>query len=434
MSRRSLRTRITAAATAVVAAAALLGSVLFVLVLSSVLASSAASAADAEAERVAALVEQGGPEAVRGSEGLVQLVVDGRVTAAGEDAEDLPPLALAESDDPVTVDMDDEGAVVVAARELDDDSLVVVGVPDEGREEAVSTTIGLLAVAVPLLIALVAVVCAVVVGRALRPVERMRAEAEAVTSSALDRRIAAPGSGDEVDRLAHTLNRMLDRLQSGQERQRRFVSDASHELRSPVAALRQTAEVALAHPDRLDSARLARTVAEESVRLGGLIEGLLLLARSDEARLALAAAPVDLDDLALGEVRRLRDSGARVDASGISPVQAVADEALLSRALRNLVDNAVRHRSSQLALSTRVDGAEAVLAVDDDGPGIPAAERERVLERFVRLDEGRARDAGGSGLGLAIVAGIARAHGGRVVVGDSALGGARVEVRVPLVR
>ncbi|WP_258063954.1 MULTISPECIES: ATP-binding protein [unclassified Rathayibacter] len=434
MSRRSLRTRITAAATAVVAAAALLGSVLFVLVLSSVLASSAASAADAEAERVAALVEQGGPEAVRGSEGLVQLVVDGRVAAAGEDAEDLPPLALAESDDPVTVDVDDEGPVVVAARELDDDSLVVVGVPDEGREEAVSTTIGLLAVAVPLLIALVAVVCAVVVGRALRPVERMREEAEAVTSSALDRRIAAPGSGDEVDRLAHTLNRMLDRLQSGQERQRRFVSDASHELRSPVAALRQTAEVAIAHPDRLDSARLARTVAEESVRLGGLIEGLLLLARADEARLAVAAAPVDLDDLALGEVRRLRDSGARVDASGISPVQAVADEALLSRALRNLVDNAVRHRSSQLALSTRIDGAEAVLAVDDDGPGIPAAERERVLERFVRLDEGRARDAGGSGLGLAIVAGIARAHGGRVVVGDSALGGARVEVRVPLVR
>ncbi|PPH53498.1 two-component sensor histidine kinase [Rathayibacter sp. AY1E2] len=429
-----MRTRITAAATAVVAAAALLGSVLFVLVLSSVLASSAASAADAEAERVAALVEQGGPEAVRGSEGLVQLVVDGRVAAAGEDAEDLPPLALAESDDPVTVDVDDEGPVVVVARELDDDSLVVVGVPDEGREEAVSTTIGLLAVAVPLLIALVAVVCAVVVGRALRPVERMREEAEAVTSSALDRRIPAPGSGDEVDRLAHTLNRMLDRLQSGQERQRRFVSDASHELRSPVAALRQTAEVALAHPDRLDSARLARTVAEESVRLGGLIEGLLLLARADEARLAVAAAPVDLDDLALGEVRRLRDSGARVDASGISPVQAVADEALLSRALRNLVDNAVRHRSSQLALSTRIDGAEAVLAVDDDGPGIPAAERERVLERFVRLDEGRARDAGGSGLGLAIVAGIARAHGGRVVVGDSALGGARVEVRVPLVR
>ncbi|WP_258065581.1 ATP-binding protein [Rathayibacter sp. AY1D1] len=434
MSRRSLRTRITAAATAVVAAAALLGSVLFVLVLSSVLASSAASAADAEAERVAALVEQGGPEAVRGSEGLVQLVVDGRVAAAAEDAEDLPPLALAESDDPVTVDVDDEGPVVVAARELDDDSLVVVGVPDEGREEAVSTTIGLLAVAVPLLIALVAVVCAVVVGRALRPVERMREEAEAVTSSALDRRIAAPGSGDEVDRLAHTLNRMLDRLQSGQERQRRFVSDASHELRSPVAALRQTAEVALAHPDRLDSARLARTVAEESVRLGGLIEGLLLLARADEARLAVASAPVDLDDLALGEVRRLRDSGARVDASGILAVQAVADEALLSRALRNLVDNAVRHRSSQLALSTRIDGAEAVLAVDDDGPGIPAAERERVLERFVRLDEGRARDAGGSGLGLAIVAGIARAHGGRVVVGDSALGGARVEVRVPLVR
>ncbi|KZX21625.1 putative sensor histidine kinase TcrY [Rathayibacter tanaceti] len=227
---------------------------------------------------------------------------------------------------------------------------------------------------------------------------------------------------------------MLDRLQSGQERQRRFVSDASHELRSPVAALRQTAEVALAHPDRLDSVRLATTVAQESVRLGGLIEGLLLLARADEARLVVTAAPVDLDDLALLEVRRLRDSGVLVDASGVSPVQVVADEALLSRALRNLVDNAVRHRVSRLALTCRSDGAEAVLAVDDDGPGIPDAERERVLERFVRLDEGRARDAGGSGLGLAIVAGIAAAHGGRVIVGGSALGGARVEVRVPLAR
>ncbi|WP_236713562.1 sensor histidine kinase [Rathayibacter tanaceti] len=252
--------------------------------------------------------------------------------------------------------------------------------------------------------------------------------------SALDRRIEAPGSGDEIDRLAQTLNRMLDRLQSGQERQRRFVSDASHELRSPVAALRQTAEVALAHPDRLDSVRLATTVAQESVRLGGLIEGLLLLARADEARLVVTAAPVDLDDLALLEVRRLRDSGVLVDASGVSPVQVVADEALLSRALRNLVDNAVRHRVSRLALTCRSDGAEAVLAVDDDGPGIPDAERERVLERFVRLDEGRARDAGGSGLGLAIVAGIAAAHGGRVIVGGSALGGARVEVRVPLAR
>ncbi|QHC56486.1 sensor histidine kinase [Rathayibacter tanaceti] len=434
MSRRTLRTRITAAASAVVAAAALLGSAAFVVVLSSVLASSAATAAEGEAERVAALVERGGAEAVRGSEGLVQLVTDGRVVAAGDDADDLPPLAVSEHDGPVTVDLAEDGPVVVATQELDDGSLVVVGVPDEARAEAVATTVALLAVAVPLLVVFVAVVCWVVVGRALRPVERMRAEAEAVTSSALDRRIEAPGSGDEIDRLAQTLNRMLDRLQSGQERQRRFVSDASHELRSPVAALRQTAEVALAHPDRLDSVRLATTVAQESVRLGGLIEGLLLLARADEARLVVTAAPVDLDDLALLEVRRLRDSGVLVDASGVSPVQVVADEALLSRALRNLVDNAVRHRVSRLALTCRSDGAEAVLAVDDDGPGIPDAERERVLERFVRLDEGRARDAGGSGLGLAIVAGIAAAHGGRVIVGGSALGGARVEVRVPLAR
>ncbi|QHC67744.1 HAMP domain-containing protein [Rathayibacter sp. VKM Ac-2759] len=431
MRRRSLRTRIVLAATAVVALAAVLGGVAFVLVLSSVLATSAATSAEAEAERIGALVESGGADAVRSSEGVVQLVVDGRVVAAGQDADDLPPLATEEVDEPFTATPEDEDPVVVATQELDDGSLVVVGVPDEGRAEAIATTSALLAVAVPLLVLFVAVVCAVVVGRALRPVDRMRAEADAVTASALDRRVAEPGSGDEIDRLAQTLNRMLERLESAQSRQRRFVSDASHELRSPVAALRQTAEVALAHPDRLDSARLAATVAEESVRMGGLIEGLLLLARADEARLAVVAAPVDLDDLALGEVRRLRDSGVAIDAGGVSPVQAVADEALLGRALRNLIDNAVRHRHSRLAVATRAEGSWAVLAVDDDGPGIPAEERARVLERFVRLDEGRARDAGGSGLGLAIVAEIAAAHGGSVEVGTSPLGGARVTLRVP---
>ncbi|MCM6762404.1 HAMP domain-containing histidine kinase [Rathayibacter sp. ZW T2_19] len=426
-----MRTRITLAAAAVVALAGVLGGVVFTLVLSWVLAASASTAAETEAERVVSLVGSGGAEAVRASEGVVQLVVDGRVVAAGEDAEDLPALATEEGEDPVTVAVDDEDPLVVAAQELDDGSLVVVGVPDEGRAEAVATTIALLAVAVPLLVAFVAALCWVVVGRALRPVDRMRAEAEAVTAAELDRRVAEPGSGDEIDRLARTLNRMLERLESAQERQRRFVSDASHELRSPVAALRQTAEVALAHPDRLDSARLATTVAEESVRMGGLIEGLLLLARADEARLAIAGAPVDLDDLALREVRRLRDSGVEVDASGVSPVQAVADEVLLSRALRNLVDNAVRHRSARIALATRADGDGALIVVDDDGPGIPVAERSRVLGRFVRLDEGRARDAGGSGLGLAIVAEIAGAHGGTVTIEDAPLGGARVAMRIP---
>lgn len=428
---RSLRLRITLAAAAVVALAAVLGGVGFVLVLSSVLASSASAAAEAEVERVAAQVESGGPGVVSASEGVVQLVTGGRVVAAGEDADDLPPLAVSERDEPFRVAPGDEDPLVVAVQELDDGSLVVVGVPDEGRAEAIATTAALLAVAVPLLVVFVAVVCWVVVGRALRPVDRMRAQADSVTASALDRRVVEPGTGDEIDRLARTLNRMLDRLEGAQERQRRFVSDASHELRSPVAALRQTAEVALAHPDRLDASRLATTVAEESVRLGALIEGLLLLARADEARLAVVAAAVDLDDLALREVRRLRDSGVVVDASGVSPVQIVADEALLQRAVRNLVDNAVRHRRERVALTTRAEGGTAVIAVDDDGRGIADADRSRVLERFVRLDDGRARDAGGSGLGLAIVAEIAAVHGGSVTVATSPLGGARVEVRLP---
>jgi len=226
------------------------------------------------------------------------------------------------------------------------------------------------------------------------------------------------------------MNRMLDRLDASATAQRRFVSDASHELRSPLATMRQHAELARAHPDATSLDDLAEVVTEEGARMQDLVEGLLVLARLDEQAPSQRGV-VDLDDLALAEVSRLRAAGVSVDGSAITAVQVMGDERLLGRIARNLADNAARHAASRIAVGVARDGADAVLTVDDDGSGIPASERERVFERFVRLDEGRARDAGGSGLGLAIVSGVVRASGGTVSVGESRLGGARFTVRLP---
>jgi signal transduction histidine kinase len=228
------------------------------------------------------------------------------------------------------------------------------------------------------------------------------------------------------------MNGMLERLEDAQVRQRRFVSDASHELRSPVASIRQHAEVALAHPEQADLVDLAVTVLAEDLRIQRLVEDLLLLAAADERPVARRFRPVDLDDLVLAAVRDVRAvSSLRVDATAVSAARVSGDPTALRRMLRNITDNAVRHARSRVAFAVgEVDGA-AVVVVDDDGAGIPAVDRERFLQRFVRLDDARARDAGGSGLGLAIVAEIAAAHGGRVAVGRSALGGARIAVTLP---
>jgi signal transduction histidine kinase len=227
---------------------------------------------------------------------------------------------------------------------------------------------------------------------------------------------------------------MLDRLDASQRSQRRFVSDASHELRSPHAVLRQYAEVAEAHPDRVPTADLAATVRSEGARMQDIVESLLLLTRLDERGRAERTEAVDLDDLLLREARRVRAAGAvEVDATGVSGARVQGDPALLGRAVRNVVDNAVRHARSRITLSVRTEGAWCIVHVEDDGSGIPETERERVFERFVRLDEGRSRDAGGSGLGLAIVRNIATVSGGTVAASESPLGGARLTIALPAI-
>jgi signal transduction histidine kinase len=308
---------------------------------------------------------------------------------------------------------------------------VVVARSTEDAGETTAAVAGLLAVGLPLLLAVVAVTTWVVVGRALAPVEAIRTEVDAISAAALHRRVPDPPADDEIGRLARTMNRMLARLEHAQARQRRLVSDASHELRSPVAAIRQHAEVALAHPDRTTVGELAGTVLAEDLRLQRLAEDLLLLTRADEHTLALRRRPVDLDDLVLAEARRLRGTGLRVDAAGVSAGRVEGDGAALRRLVRNLADNGARHAAGQLAFSVAERDGHVLLAVEDDGPGIPEADRQRVFERFVRLDDARARDDGGSGLGLAIVAELVTAHGGTVAIDTSPLGGARVEVALP---
>jgi signal transduction histidine kinase len=319
--------------------------------------------------------------------------------------------------------------VTVAASRAED--TVVVGRNIDDEIEARDTVGTALLVGVPLLLVLVAVVTWWMTGRALRPVEDIREEVERISATELDRRVPDPPAHDEIARLADTMNTMLDRLQGSVERQRRFVSDASHELRSPVAAIRQHAEVAREHPHAVSTGEVAGAVLAETERLQELVEDLLLLARLDEGAAAVATE-VDLDDLVLAEAARMRSTTSiEVDTSEVMAGRIHGSASQLDRLVRNLTQNAARYARIRLTIGVRQRDGQVLLTVDDDGPGIAASDRERVLERFVRVDESRGRASGGSGLGLAIVREVARSHGGDVVLGESPLGGLRAEVHLP---
>lgn len=428
-----VRVRTTLAAVLVVGAGFLVASIALVLFVESSLTSQVRSLAESRVREVAETLEPGGdPE-----EEFVQVLDDdGEVVSASTNVEGLDALAVIDpgQETRVTEVPFEEGPFLVRAAHSDGGLTVVVGRSLDDVTEARGAMIAGLVVGVPLLTALVGFVTWAIVGRALRPVESMREEVERISERELGRRLPEPGGDDEIGRLASTLNRMLGRLEEAQVRQRRFVADASHELRSPVAAIRQHAEVAQAHPERADLVQLAQVVLVEDLRLQALVEDLLLLTRMDEGVRTGPDEQVDLDDLALSEAIRLRAVGrSEVDTRGVGAARVFGSRAQLERAVRNLGDNAARHARTALAIGVvRRDGC-AVLTVDDDGPGVPPDDRERIFERFVRLDEGRARSGGGSGLGLAIVREIVRAHGGEVILTDSPLGGLRAEVRLPAV-
>ena len=317
------------------------------------------------------------------------------------------------------------------ARTRDGPVTVYIGTSLESVNETIATVRRVLLLILPPLLALLAVASWVLVGRALRPVEAIRAEVADISGRALDRRVPVPPRRDEIGRLASTMNEMLDRLQAASERQRKFVADASHELQSPIAALRTQLEVAIAQPATTDWATTSSDLLAESRHMERLVRDLLFLARSDGEEGVRRIEPVDLDDIVLEEATRLRSTAqVRVDASGVSAAPLSGNRDELTRLVRNLLENAEHHAESRVRIRLSAEGREIILMVEDDGPGVPPAERERIFQRFTRLDEARSRNNGGTGLGLAIVKEITERHGGTVCV-ENAAPGARFAVRLP---
>ncbi len=435
--RGSVRVRTTAAAVLVVGLALLVAAVAMVRLMDRSLTSNVRTLAEDRAEAIVSELRAGrGPDlnAGQADDEFVQIVdasgavVDASANVRGRDAVS-PGAAVAMG---LRTAPSSEFLVVASVASLPGgERTVVVGRNLDDVREATDTASRLLSLGVPILLLVVGVVTWWITGRALRPVESMRAEVETISAGDLAHRIEEPATRDEIARLAATLNTMLARLQEAQLRQRRFVSDAAHELRSPVAAIRQHAEVSIAHPGSAPADVLARVVLEEALRLQRLADDLLFLARLDEGAKA-TTEPVDLDDLVLAEAARLRSaSSLRIDTTGIAAARVAGRADELARVVRNLADNAARHARGTVAFSLSDEGRRVVLTVDDDGPGVPPDARDRVFERFVRLDESRAQDDGGSGLGLAIIRDVTIAHGGTVELTEAPSGGARVRLVLP---
>jgi signal transduction histidine kinase len=298
------------------------------------------------------------------------------------------------------------------------------------RSQVEQTFARLLIIGVPVLLVLACGTVWLVTGRALRPVEQIRGAVTAITSADLSQRVPEPGTDDEIGRLARTMNDMLARLEDAAARQRRFVADASHELRSPLTAIRTGLEVGLAHPDRAPWPQIAGRAVRQSQRLDQLIAQLLVLAKADAHQLAARRQPVDLAVLLADLAGATPAPGISIDLSAAPGTMTAGNPEDLSRMLRNLLDNAVRYARHRVlvtaAAATTPDGV--VVEIADDGPGIPAEERERVFGRFVRLDASREQASGSAGLGLAIAREIATAHGATIVLTDAAGGGTRAVV------
>ena len=314
----------------------------------------------------------------------------------------------------VTATRAPHGEVVLVAQQLDQ-----LERSAQGLRRALLVTF-------PVLLVVLGLIAWRVIGATLRPVESLRAGAERISGSGRDERLPEPGTDDEIGALARTLNSMLDRLASSRERQRGFLADVAHELRSPLASMRTQLEVA----QRLgEGGELVDGLHADTVRMASLVEDLLVLARLDaDTAPRSPSGPVGVDEVVAAAVGRHTGGRVVVRAAGEGGLRVEGDHDELVRVLTTLLDNAVRHAESRVEVGAKRRGGRVALLVDDDGPGVPEEDRERVLQRFARLDEARDRDAGGSGLGLAIVRELVERRGGRVLLADSPLGGLRVEV------
>ncbi len=437
----TVRARTTIAATLLFALALAAGGVGLVMILQNTMIDNVDTALRLRAADIGGLLEGGtnltDVTIVDEDESFVQIIAGGRVVAASENVEGEEPISTESPGRIVTSDAHpvDDGAFRILVSEAETPSgpvTVIVASTLEDAERTMEVTLGTLAVGMPLLVVLAAGMTWVLVGWALRPVELIRAEVAEIGSTDLHRRVPQPESADEIGRLAGTMNDMLDRIESGSIRQRRFVSDASHELRTPIATMRHELEVALRSSASTDWPAVANSVLEEDLRVQRLIDDLLWLARHDHQRDRGPGELVDVDEILLRQVgRQTPRQGVAIDVSKVSAGQVRGHADDLTRVVQNLLDNAVRHASSRVKVELVGDEHGRVhLNVDDDGPGVPAAMRDAIFERFTRIDEARDRDHGGSGLGLAIASEIVSEHGGALTVSGSPLGGARFTVEL----
>lgn len=447
-SRWTVRTRTSVAATVVVTVCLVLAGVALLTVLFLTLESSARAAADARVRQVVEALTADNPEdldksmlATDSQVGVVQVLGHDGALVASSAGGPHAPLSTRRIDPGTTefvgrVEPGTDGDFWVTGEGVQTPAgpvTVLVGADREPVETVVSTVTGLLAVCGLIAIVLVALGTYRLVGVALRPVERIRARVSSMTSTDLTDRLPVPPADDEIARLAATMNDMLDRLESSQRAQRRFVSDASHELRSPLSTITAVLDLAQVRPGEVDQVLIEQALVPETRRMAQLVDDLLLLAHADEGSHVPKLIEVDLDDIVYAEATRARSVTALTVQASVSAVRVLGDPRTLTRLVRNLVDNALRHAHREIRLECRPVDGYAQIMVADDGPGIPASERFRVFDRFVRLDSPRSRVSGGAGLGLSIVAEIVHAHRGTVRVDESQSGGARFVVLLPLV-
>lgn len=441
----TVRARVTALATVTVLAVLGLGGLALVAQQRHVLTESLDESLVLRARELAALGRDV-PEEITGlgeDDMTAQVIEDGTVIAASANVAGEPPVAAVPPTEGMalrTVDglPHEDGRFRLASTAVQDEGvsrvILVAGTLDD-IDDSIATLVRSLLLAVPVVVLALAFVLWWLVGRTLRPVEAIRSQVAAIGGSDLDRRVPVPPGDDEIARLARTMNGMLDRVAESARRQQRFLADASHELRSPLTRVRTELEVDLAHPGGADPLATHRSVLAETVGLQRLTDDLLLLARGDAgAAVPLRSELVDLDDLVLRVARRLQaDERVAVDLAGVSAAQVRGDPDHLSRLVGNLADNAVRHARHTVQLALVEEGGWAVLTVADDGPGVPPEDRERIFERFARVDGARRAADGGAGLGLAIARDIATRHGGTLELADDPLGtGTRFVLRLPL--
>ncbi|MCB0985651.1 MAG: HAMP domain-containing histidine kinase, partial [Ilumatobacter sp.] len=445
--RPGLRLRITAVAGTIVAAALAVGAIALIGLLRARLDDAATTAARLRARDVAALATSGSlPRtlALPGEESAVVQVLAGRstVVAASENIDGEPPISTlhppAGEELVVTVPvaaLDPHGSmrlIVISANSPTGPVVVLAGESLAHADATVDAIVTVLLVTIPAIVLLVIALAWWAVGRTLRPVDRISSALADITATDLHRRVPAQRTVDEIGRLAATVNDTLERLDTAVERQRRFVADASHELRGPLTALRADLELSLRHPARTDWHAVAGEALADVVRLQFLSEDLLALARLGATGAERSIHTVDLAELVRDEIEHLAPGGLRIVQRAAGQHAIVTGSShQLRRLIRNLLQNATQHARSGITVDLTGTAQRVTLQVADDGPGISPADRAMAVQPFVRLDEARTRDTGGTGLGLAIVDEIVRTHGGVLALDESPEGGLLVSVELP---